>query len=222
MEAMKAFVWSLLGQVLSKFNNSDLPYSPPNPIFKLRFLTKINAYIMKSIFNILLVCLLSTGVALACPGHGDKASTNMEKSENGAKAEVTFASLDLKVVGMTCGGCENKVKAALSGIDGVVETKKVCSESDQASLTYDPSVVSEEQIIAALGEKTGYSITVITSGAKTEAGAEAETSAVKKSCASAEKAKACSSAEKKACTKAEKAACEKSKASADKELEKAE
>lgn len=166
---------------------------------------------MKHLLNTLLVCCLVAGTALACPpdkAEADaKSDTKIEKSENAAK--VQFASLDLNVTGMTCGGCESKVRAALSGIDGVVETKKVCSDSDKASLTYDPNVVTEEEIIAALTEKTGYSIAIDKSAGMTEADAK-EASLQKKECTKAEKA---------ACTKAQKASCQKAKASADKDLE---
>ena len=162
---------------------------------------------MKHLLNTLLVCFLATGIAFACPPSGEaKAETKIEKTENAA-IQAEFASLDLSVEGMTCGGCENKVRAALTGIDGVVEAKKVCSESDRASLTYDPSVVSKEEIMSALKEKTGYAIAVVKSAGMTEADAkEASTK------------KACTAAEKKQCAKS-KASCAKAKASAEKDLE---
>jgi len=172
---------------------------------------------MKLLMNTLLVCFLCTGIAFACPPDGAKASSTMEKSENAAKVDVKFASLDMSVIGMTCGGCENKVKAALGGIDGVVETKKVCSDSDKASVTFDPSVVTAEEIMDALGEKTGYSISVVKSAGMTDKDAKACCAGKSK----AEKA-ACSKAQKTSCSKSQKAACEKSKASGDKDLEKAE
>jgi copper chaperone CopZ len=161
---------------------------------------------MKHLLNTLLVCFLATGIAFACPPDGAKAETKVEKTENAAM-QAQFASLDLSVKGMTCGGCENKVRAALTGIDGVVETKKVCSQSDRASLTYDPNVVSEEEIMSALKEKTGYAIAVVKSAGMTEADAK-EASAKK----------ACTTAQKKQCAKS-KASCAKSKASAEKDLE---
>ena len=136
---------------------------------------------------------------------------------------MKFASLDLDVDGMTCMGCENKVKAVLGSLDGVVETKKVCSESDKAVLTYDPEVITEEEIIEALVAKTGYKIVVAKNAGMTDESDASETSeaSAKKSC-SKEAAKACSKEAAKSCTKAEKAACAKAKASADKELEEAE
>lgn len=162
----------------------------------------------------MLVCFFTAGVMMACPpSNGAKAcsGSNMEKSENGGMVDVKFTELNLNVKGMTCAGCENKVKAALGGIEGVVETKRVDSQSDEATLTYDPAVTSEEQIIKSLSEKTGYSITVIQSGGMNEVKSE-----------SASEAKICSKECAKDCcknkTEAEKAACAKAKASGDKKL----
>ena len=139
---------------------------------------------------------------MACPPEGsDATGSKVEKVESGAMVEGTFVTLNLGVKGMTCGGCENKVKAALGSIDGVVETKKVSSESDEAVLTYDPSVTNEETIVKALTEKTGYAIAVSKDGAMTGEGA------TKASCA-------------KTCTKEQKAACNKAKDGAEEKLEK--
>jgi copper chaperone CopZ len=149
-----------------------------------------------------------TGFAFACPPDGDgaKSDAKVEKSENGGMTEVQFANLDLSVKGMTCAGCENKVKAALISIDGVVEAKKVCAQSNSASLTYDASVVSEEQIMAALKEKTGYAIAIVKNAGMTEADAHKCSAECKKDCCAGKTSKA--------------ASCEKSKATGAKDLEK--
>ncbi|MCB0502304.1 MAG: heavy-metal-associated domain-containing protein [Bacteroidetes bacterium] len=166
---------------------------------------------MKNFLNVMLICFLTTGVIMACPPEGSDASgSKVEKVESGAMVEGTFVTLNLGVKGMTCGGCENKVKAALGSIEGVVETKKVSAESDEAVLTYDPAVTNEETIVKALTEKTGYAIAVSKDGAMTEEGA-----ATKASCA-----KTCTKEQKAACTKEQKAACSKTKAGAEEKLEK--
>lgn len=162
---------------------------------------------MKNLFSLLLVCCLSITVAFACDGEGHKKAA-VEQS-GGEVVVAKFAALNLDIKGMTCGGCENKVKAALSGIDGVVETQKVCSQSDKASLTFDPAVTSSEAIIAALGEKTGYAVTV----SKNAGIAEASTT-------EAAKAKSCTAAQKKACTKSAAKSCSKAKAVGTDKLEK--
>lgn len=170
---------------------------------------------MKRILNVLLFCVLATGIAMACPPQGD---AKTEKAAVETKVEGTFATLNLDVKGMTCAGCENKVKAALGSIDGVVEAQKVCSQSDKASLTYDPNVVSEEQIVKTLAEKTGYSVTMIKNAGMTEAAEsatnEVSSTAKKATCTKSQKA-ACTKGQKAACTKSQKAACSKSKAKAE-------
>lgn len=57
---------------------------------------------------------------------------------------VTYA-----VEGMSCGACSDKVSKALSKLKGVSDAK-VCSESKQAVIDFNPSKVSEEKILATL------------------------------------------------------------------------
>ncbi len=151
---------------------------------------------MKRLLNTLLVCVLCSSVAFACPPSGDgaKASTKVEKSMDAA---VQFASLDLDVKGMTCAGCENKVKASLASIDGVVETKKVCSKSDKASLTFDPNVTSSDEIIKQLAKATGYSVAVVKSAGISDSAARKCSAECAKACCSGKSAKG-----KSSCTKA--------------------
>ena len=112
------------------------------------------------------------------------------------EAQKTFQALNLNVDGMTCQGCEHKVKSALTNMDGVVAVGKVCSQGDKAVLTYDPTVTNEGEIMAKLADATGYGISVSEDAAKA---ADAETK------------KATCTKSKTECTKAQKAACTKSK-----------
>ena len=61
--------------------------------------------------------------------------------------------LRLTVTGMTCGGCENAVRRALSQLDGVSDV--TASHADNAvTLRYDPARIDRDQItrkIAAVG-----------------------------------------------------------------------
>jgi len=57
---------------------------------------------------------------------------------------VTYA-----VDGMSCGACSDKVSKALSKLKGVSDAK-VCSESKQAVIDFNPSKVTEEKILATL------------------------------------------------------------------------
>jgi copper chaperone len=104
------------------------------------------------------------------------------------------ATLNLNVVGMHCGGCAGKVKAALAGIEGVKEVQSVSAQEKSAVLTFDPSKVSQEKIVEELGKKTGYAISVNKAGGKTETEAKA----------------ACCKGAGKTCTAEAKAACAKS------------
>jgi len=107
-------------------------------------------------------------------------------------------TLDLKVVGMHCGGCEGKVKASLTSIDGVKEVQSVSAVNNSAVLSFDADKVSAETIVAQLKESFGYVISINESGAKTEG------------------TKACCKGGGKTCSAAEKAACEKSKSNCSK------
>ncbi|MGE0043115.1 MAG: heavy-metal-associated domain-containing protein [Vicinamibacterales bacterium] len=63
------------------------------------------------------------------------------------------SKLTLTVTGMTCGGCENAVKRALSMLDGVDEVT-ASHASNTVSVTHDPGrapVEAIQQKIEALG-----------------------------------------------------------------------
>ena len=160
-------------------------------------------------------CMMVFGITSmnACPPSGEKADAT--EQTDGQSETFRFVSMDMSVSDMTCGGCENKVKAALGEIDGVVATKKVCSQSDVASISYDPEVTNQEEIMAQLSEKTGYKIAVIQNAAMDADGAiqDGNESDGKTACA-ADCSKECCKGKKgkKQCTAAQKAACDKAKA----------
>ena len=62
---------------------------------------------------------------------------------------ITYA-----VDGLTCGGGSDQVTKALSKLKGV-STAKVCSETKQAVVDFDPARVSAEKILATL-DATGF------------------------------------------------------------------
>lgn len=168
---------------------------------------------MKNLFSLLLVCLLCTTVSFACDGEGHGEKKAAVEQSGGDIVVAKFAALNLDIKGMTCGGCENKVKAALKGIDGVVETQKVSSQSDEAILTYDPSVTNSEDIIKSLTEKTGYSIQVSKDAAMVGEAKACTKEGTKACCASKAGAK-------KSCSKAEAKSCSKTKTVGSEDLEK--
>ena len=55
---------------------------------------------MKHLFNTLMICLVATGLAFACPPSGEKTS----QADNAEASDVKFASLNLNITGMTCEG----------------------------------------------------------------------------------------------------------------------
>ncbi len=61
----------------------------------------------------------------------------------------------LNVEGMTCGGCENAVKAALLKCDGVKEAE-VSHKKGKAVVKVEEDEVKTDELIAAV-EKTGFS-----------------------------------------------------------------
>jgi copper chaperone len=86
------------------------------------------------------------GCAMADAAAAAEAKTKVEASE-GSKAEF-------KVDGMTCGGCTEKVVAALQGVDGVFAAA-VDYQAGTASVAYDPAKVDEAKLLEAING-TGF------------------------------------------------------------------
>src|SRR6188472_89936 len=61
--------------------------------------------------------------------------------------------LRLDVDGMTCASCAARIERKLNRLDGVEATVNYATEA--AAVTYDPSAVSVDDLIAAV-EKVGY------------------------------------------------------------------
>jgi copper chaperone CopZ len=64
--------------------------------------------------------------------------------------------LTLTVTGMTCGGCENAVKRAVSMLDGVSDVT-ASHRDNRVTLTYDASKVDRAAIARRI-EEAGYSV----------------------------------------------------------------
>jgi Cu+-exporting ATPase len=67
------------------------------------------------------------------------------------------ARVDLAVRGMTCASCAARIERKLNRLDGVSAVVNFATE--KASVTYDPALVSPEQLVAAV-EATGYKATL--------------------------------------------------------------
>ncbi|CAM3498026.1 heavy-metal-associated domain-containing protein [Cytobacillus oceanisediminis] len=62
--------------------------------------------------------------------------------------------ISLKVVGMTCGHCEEAVKNALMSVDGVASVS-VAFHEEQVEVEYDPEKATKKNLINAV-EDQGY------------------------------------------------------------------
>ena len=65
-----------------------------------------------------------------------------------------MATTNLKISGMTCGGCVRSVTKKLSGVAGVSRAA-VDLEAGRATVNYDPSTATVEDLIAAV-EQIGF------------------------------------------------------------------
>ena len=67
-------------------------------------------------------------------------------------------TLEMRVTGMTCGGCENAVKRTLLKLEGV-ETVAASHEQNAVTVVYEPARVSPERMAKAV-QDLGYSASV--------------------------------------------------------------
>lgn len=65
-------------------------------------------------------------------------------------------TLELKVTGMTCGGCENAVKRAVSRLEGV-ESVSASHVTQTVEVVYRPGFVNRANIAAAI-DALGYQV----------------------------------------------------------------
>jgi Cu+-exporting ATPase len=73
---------------------------------------------------------------------------------NKAGFKVADETVTVKVDGMTCGACSDKVSQKLASVKGVKD-QKVCHDSKQAVVTFDPAKVSQKDVLAAI-DATGF------------------------------------------------------------------
>src|SRR6185437_9994644 len=78
--------------------------------------------------------------------------TSSPDTKPSATPESTSVVLDIG--GMTCSSCVARVESKLNRIDGVRASVNLATE--QASVRYDPTLVSADDLIAAV-RSTGYS-----------------------------------------------------------------
>lgn len=69
-----------------------------------------------------------------------------------SELEGEMLSLTIPIIGMTCGGCVNSVRSALSKVTGVQEAQVSVGT---ATVTYDPALTTPEAIREAIAH-AGY------------------------------------------------------------------
>ena len=72
--------------------------------------------------------------------------------------ESDILNAELSIKGMTCTGCEHSVNAALNNSEGVLEASS-SYESGIATVKFDQSKVSVDQLATNVEEATGYKVT---------------------------------------------------------------
>ncbi|UCS92208.1 mercuric transport protein MerTP [Echinicola marina] len=97
-------------------------------------------------------------LTLAFPSYSHIFYPNSTSSGVVADQDQTQIKLaDFKLKGMTCTGCEEHVKHAVSGLNGVLETT-ASHKNANAQVKYNASLVDVNKIIEAINS-TGYTVT---------------------------------------------------------------
>ena len=147
---------------------------------------------------------------------GSKATTATAKTvgaDCGSKATAQLAGADcsaacagiagkcekvsMNISGMTCTGCEDGIKTALTKMDGVIAVQSISHKDGSATVCFDPNKIKADAVTTAISNK-GYGVKLMPAVATT---ASAQTKQVDASgCDAATKAAcgaACPSAAKK-------------------------
>jgi copper chaperone CopZ len=108
----------------------------------------------------------STGCT-AKAGKIEKASAEWTAHDCAKKCGYTgkceMRSISIK--GMTCGGCEKAITAALSELPGVIKVTDICHKAGMAEVCIDPIKVKDEALTTAVVNK-GYKAEIIPAVAK--------------------------------------------------------
>ncbi|MFN7145147.1 MAG: heavy-metal-associated domain-containing protein [Myxococcota bacterium] len=107
---------------------------------------------MKRFLPVLAFSFAASGAAFACGDEKcDKSCAMPASTASAAPAELPAGTkVKLKVSGMTCGSCAEKVKTALLGVEGV-KGATVDAASGLAEVSYDEKKASNDKLVAAVG-----------------------------------------------------------------------
>lgn len=141
---------------------------------------------MKKLIIISTAAILSYATSQICGcGSCKKANAQVLASKEIVKGEPK--TVTLKVTGMTCAGCSKTIHSSLSKKDGILENE-VKFPGDVAIVKYDPTKITEKEIIATI-EKAGYKSEVIKEEIK---GTEDKAGTTNKKCSTDCKKSCCS------------------------------
>ena len=101
----------------------------------------------------LMILLVASLLLVGCNNTGKKAEAEASDMESPA---AEWVEVTLKVEGMTCGGCENAVKAGVESLDGIASVESSHEEA-WTKVKYDKAQTSVEDIEAKITE-TGYEV----------------------------------------------------------------
>lgn len=111
----------------------------------------------RSLVTAIAAFVLATSGA-ACSGGTDTSAESTRQSQ-----ETQTATAEFRVKGMTCGGCAVATEMSVEKLDGVESADAEYDEATgegRCSVTYDPSVVSTDQIDGAI-EEAGFTPSLV-------------------------------------------------------------
>jgi len=82
--------------------------------------------------------------------------TGRASIEPGSRKDSQMQQMTLRVIGMSCEGCEDRIKTALNRVDGI-RFASADHESERVRVAFDPAVTSSESVTECI-EKAGYKV----------------------------------------------------------------
>lgn len=71
---------------------------------------------------------------------------------------IANTTINLNVKGMHCGSCESRFKSSAKNIKGIIEVSSVSAANNNAVVVYDEKVISADNLMKTLSDKTGYAV----------------------------------------------------------------
>src|SRR6266702_4598390 len=107
-----------------------------------------------------------TGAAFLCPLCDGGARAASAQGSGVVAQTPDTAIVRLHISGMTCGSCPATARLALKKLAGVYHATVTLDDS-LGVVSYDPKLVTPEQIVAHLTRATGFGATILQDATKT-------------------------------------------------------